>query len=73
MSDINVLFRDMPCRIRGFTRANPDMSYTIVLNARLSREALLRTYLHEIKHIEGGDLYRVDMTAGEIEAQMSEE
>ena len=67
MSDINVLLRDMTCRIRGFTRANPDMSYTIVLNARLSHEMLMRVYLHEIEHIEGGDLHRDDITAGEIE------
>lgn len=69
MSDINVQFRDMPSRIRGFTRANPDMSYTIVLNSRLSYEMRMQTYYHEIQHIEGGDLYRDDMTAGEIEEE----
>ena len=69
MSDVNIQLRDMPCRIRGFTRANPDMSYTIVLNARLNHEMLMSVYLHEIEHIEGGDFHRDDLTAGEIEEE----
>ena len=72
MNDINIQLRNMPSRIRGFTKANPDMSYTIVLNSRLSYEMRMQTYLHEIKHIEGGDLYRDDMTAGEIEEERKE-
>ncbi len=68
MDEITVLLEDLPYDVKGFTRANPDMSFTIVLNARLSHEELIQTYLHELSHIVGGDFYRLDMTAGQIEA-----
>lgn len=53
--DINVLLADMPGTIGAYTVFNADMSYTIVLNARLNHERQLLAYHHEMKHIENGD------------------
>lgn len=48
---------DLPCKCRGFILRDP---YTdeeaIVLNARLTNEANLETYAHEIYHQVHGDL-----------------
>lgn len=53
--DIYVQYYDMPTSIKSFCRANPDGSYTIVINAKLSEESRLARYRHEIKHIKSGD------------------
>ena len=53
--DINVLLADMPGTIGAYTVSNADLSYTIVLNSRLSYERQLLAYHHEMKHIENGD------------------
>jgi hypothetical protein len=45
----------MPTTIKAYTVNNNDDSYTIVLNSRLSREQHLRSYHHEMLHIERGD------------------
>lgn len=53
--DVNTILADMPGSIGGYTICNPDTTYTIVLNARLSYERQLLAYHHEMKHIENGD------------------
>ena len=53
--DVNVILADMPGTIGGYTKCNSDMSYTIILNARLNYERQLLAYHHEMKHIESGD------------------
>lgn len=53
--DVNCIFYNMPTSIRAYTILNSDASYTIVLNARLTREQHLLSYYHEMKHIENGD------------------
>ena len=55
MSDINVLYADMPTAIRSYVVSNTDMTYTVVLNSRLSHEQNLISYTHELKHINDGD------------------
>lgn len=65
---VNVVLIDLPCAIRGFTRQDPD-GCTIFLNARLSREQNLKTYLHELSHIEGRHLDRgIDVQEAELAA-----
>lgn len=54
-NDIYVQYYDMPTSVKSFCRANPDGSYTIVINAKLSDESRLARYRHEIKHIKNGD------------------
>lgn len=58
MNDINVLYADMPPTIRSYVVSNADMSYTIVLNGRLTREQNLVSYKHELDHISNGDYDR---------------
>lgn len=53
--DVNTILADMPATIGAYTVSNADMSFTIVLNARLSYERQLLAYHHEMKHIENGD------------------
>ena len=45
----------MPTTIKAYTVNNNDNTYTIVSNARLTREQHLQSYYHEMKHIENGD------------------
>lgn len=47
---------DLPTSVRGFCYHDDDGEEYIVLNARLTREANLKTYEHERKHILRGDL-----------------
>ena len=46
---------DFPTTIRSFVVSNNDMSFTIILNAKLGREQQLKAYLHEMDHIRNGD------------------
>ena len=55
MDDIFVTMADLPCSIGAFVVANNDMTYTIVLNSRLSHEKNIASYWHEIAHIRRGD------------------
>jgi len=54
-ADVNVVFLDMPVSIPGFVKANPDTTYTIILNARHTQERRMRAYRHEMNHIINGD------------------
>ena len=50
--DVNVVLADLPGTISAYTVANPDFSYTVVLNSRLNYERQQKAYRHEINHIE---------------------
>ena len=54
-SAVNTVLADLPCRIKAYTIINKDMSYTIVINARMSYEMQLESYKHELGHIQRGD------------------
>lgn len=56
--DVNVVLSDLPPRISAYTVANPDFSYTIVVNARLNHERQMQAYVHEMDHIKNGDYDR---------------
>lgn len=56
--DVNVILADMPAAVGAYSIANPDLSYTVVINARLNRERQLEAYQHEMAHIECGDYER---------------
>ena len=66
MQNINTVLLNLPGTISAYTMSNVDMSYTIVLNARLTRERLMEAYLHEIHHIKNGD-YDKNYTVDSIE------
>ncbi len=52
---IYTYFADMPTTIRSFVISNNDMSFTIILNARIASNQQLIAYKHEIDHIRNGD------------------
>ena len=53
--DVNVVLADMPGTIPAYSVANPDLSYTVVLNSRLNYERQMQAYVHELNHIKNGD------------------
>lgn len=69
ISNINTICLDMPSRIRSYVVKNPDGSYTIVLNSRLTRENNISAFHHELAHIFNGDHEKKNLTADEIELQ----
>ena len=46
---------------------NPDGGHTILLNARLTREAQLKAYDHAMKHIENDDFRKENVQRIEAE------
>ena len=65
--NVREVIQDLPIGIKGFVvEDGVDDFYTIVLNARYSREANIETYRHELKHIEDGDL-RSGESADDVE------
>ena len=58
--DVQVVFMDLPSRVKGFSRQNPDMTHTIVLNSKCCREVQEKTYRHEIEHIKEDDFFSTD-------------
>lgn len=55
MDDINVQILDMDTKVPEHLVKNNDDSYTIFLNARMSRENQIASYYHALKHIERND------------------
>ena len=55
-----VILENMPTSIRGDVFKDDDGAPVIVLNSRLSREQNRRTYEHERKHIDRGDMFNED-------------
>lgn len=66
MEEINTIYADMPTTLHAYVIANADDTYTIILNAKLSREQHLLSYYHERRHIENGD-YETTNDVGLIE------
>lgn len=56
MPEVPIVLADLPVKIHGFVCLGSDYEPIIVINARMSREQQLRTYRHEIKHIQRGEL-----------------
>lgn len=55
LDDINVQILDMDTKVPEHLVKNNDDSYTIFLNARMSRENQIASYYHALKHIERND------------------
>ena len=62
---ITCILENLPTTIRSFCRENPDGSYTVVINARLTLEGARAAFRHELSHINGGDF--TDADTDEIE------
>lgn len=61
MEDINVQIMDMDTMIPEHLVKNTDDSYTIFLNARLSRDSQLKSYCHALRHIMENDFQKTDV------------
>lgn len=68
--DINVQLMDMDTMIPEHLVKNADDTYTIFLNARLSRDSQLKYYFHALKHIKEEDFYKENVQEIESEAHM---
>lgn len=55
MEDVFVRYMGLPTTVRSFVVANKDMTYTVILNCKLSHEQNLISYQHELTHILQGD------------------
>lgn len=60
MDNIPIVLKDLPVHVRGFVCLGSDFEPIIVINARMTREQQLRTYRHEIKHLQRGEIYNVN-------------
>lgn len=48
---------DLPTTVKGFCFHDNDGEAFVVVNSRLTRESNLKTYRHEKRHIDRGDMY----------------
>ena len=67
MEGINVQILDMDTMIPEHLVKNADDSYTIFLNARLSKDSQLKYYYHALKHITENDFCKNDVQKIESE------
>lgn len=58
LDDINVQILDMDTKVPEHLVKNNDDSYTIFLNARMSRENQIASYYHALKHIAEDDFQK---------------
>lgn len=56
MDPVPVVLKDLPPHVRGFICLGSDYNPCIVINSRLSREQQQKTYRHELKHLENGEM-----------------
>lgn len=56
---MKAILMDLPTTVRGFVVGKDEPA--IVLNARLSHEANIETYKHELKHIERDDFEKFNV------------
>jgi len=66
--NISTIYANLPTSIPAYVVQNSDMSYTIVLNSRLSRERNIVSYWHEMKHITEKDFEKEDVQQIERDA-----
>ena len=66
--DINVQILNMDTMIPEHLVKNADDTYTIFLNARLSRDSQLKYYHHALKHITGNDFEKENVQEIESDA-----
>lgn len=55
MENVNVKYIALPATVKSYVVANPDGTYTIILNSNLNYEQNMKSYIHELQHIENGD------------------
>ena len=56
MEENRAILMDLPTSVRGFVYMDDNGDPTIVVNARLTREANRKTWEHEQRHIRRGEM-----------------
>lgn len=59
--DFFIYFMPMHGSIGGYVTPNPDGTFSVYLNERLSREQNMKTLKHEINHIVADDFSKDDV------------
>ena len=59
--DFFIYFMPMHGSIGGYVTPNPDGTFSVYLNERLSRERNMKTLKHEINHIVANDFSKDDV------------
>ena len=67
MEKNQAILADLPTSIRGFVFLGDDGEPVIVVNSRLTREQNRKTFRHEKRHIQRGDLTNKDYKEDEEE------
>lgn len=68
MEIINLQFHNMPPGMHGAATKNEDGSFTVFLDPRDPDPVQRRAYMHELEHIQNGDLdNRQDKTIQQVE------
>ena len=57
--EVPVVLKDLPSGCRGFCCLGSDYQPIIILNRNMTYEQQRKTYQHELKHIENGDMDNV--------------
>ena len=68
MTDTYVRLVPLPVKVEGVSLPNPDGSYDIYINSRLSPALQQQTLEHELRHIRRGH-FETDMTLARMERQ----
>lgn len=59
-NEIFIRFMRMPSSVRGLVKRLDVWEYCIILNEDLSQEALNKAMAHELRHIQDGDLDKME-------------
>lgn len=70
-NDIFVRYLDMDVSVSEHIVQNPDGSYTIFINSRLSWERQQEAYEHAVSHIKNCDFEKTDAQKIEYDAHFS--
>lgn len=55
MANVRTIYADLPNTVGGYTIASPDDYFTVVLNQNHCYDQNIKTYRHELAHIQNGD------------------
>ena len=54
---VRVVFKNLPCAIKGFVTLGSDYEPIIIINSRLPFEMQRKVYRHEMLHLSSGQFY----------------
>jgi len=54
--NIVLIYKSMPVHVKALTHPNSDSTYTIFINSLIDHDAQIKAVLHEVSHVQNGDL-----------------